>query len=79
MNTCEALADYAIRASWDDLTPEAQRKLKQHLLDSLGCALGALQAAPIRAIRTEGSPYREGGSSSTIGGEPTTSRTRRLL
>ncbi|MCU1291423.1 MAG: 2-methylcitrate dehydratase, partial [Bryobacterales bacterium] len=45
MNTCERLAAYVTRASWEAISPEARGKLKQHLLDSLGCALGAIQSA----------------------------------
>ena len=49
----EELAVYAIRASYFELSAEAREKLKAHVLDSIGCAIGALTAAPIEAIRAE--------------------------
>ncbi len=67
MNTCERLAAYVTRASWDAISPEARGKLKQHLLDSLGCALGAIQSAPIKIIR-EQTEFGLTGPCSLIGG-----------
>ncbi len=67
MNTCERLAAYVTRASWEEISPEARGKLKQHLLDSLGCALGAIQSASIKAIR-EQSEFGLTGPCSLIGG-----------
>jgi 2-methylcitrate dehydratase len=67
MNTCERLAAYVTRASWEAISPEARGKLKQHLLDSVGCALGAVQSAPIKTIR-EQTEFGQGGPCSLIGG-----------
>lgn len=67
MNTCERLAAYVTRASWEAISPEARGKLKQHLLDSLGCALGAIQSAPIKTIR-EQTNFGQSGPCSLIGG-----------
>ncbi len=36
----ERLADFTVNAKFDDLPPEAVSKVKQLLLDSVGCALG---------------------------------------
>ncbi len=51
--TCENLARYSTEASWDCLSTDVRNKLKDHLLDSLGCALGAMGAEPLRRIRAE--------------------------
>lgn len=49
----EAIAQYATKADWKALSSDVKNKLKDHVLDSLGCALGALDSDPIRAIRSE--------------------------
>jgi 2-methylcitrate dehydratase len=72
MNTCERLAAYVARASWDTISPEARGKLKQHLLDSLGCALGAIPSALMAAIRSEQNEFTGSGKSSLMGGGFTT-------
>ena len=51
MTMAEQLATFAVRASWNDLSLEAIEALKVRVLDSLGCAIGALEGEPIRAIR----------------------------
>src|SRR4030066_2022262 len=40
-------------ATWEDISPEAREALKIRVLDSLGCALGALSGEPIRMIRKD--------------------------
>jgi 2-methylcitrate dehydratase len=47
------LARFAVDRSWDDLSEAARRELKIRILDALGCALGALQAPPVGAIRAQ--------------------------
>jgi 2-methylcitrate dehydratase len=49
----ERLARFVVDRSWDDLSDGARRKLKIRVLDSLGCALGALDSPPIEAIRAQ--------------------------
>jgi 2-methylcitrate dehydratase len=52
MNTAvEHLARFVVERSWDDLSVEARNELKIRVLDALGCALGALDAPPVAAIR----------------------------
>jgi hypothetical protein len=68
----ENLAAYAWEASWDPLNAEAKDKLKDHCSILSVCALGALNAAPIQAIRTEKGPYLSCGNCSPIGGGSTT-------
>src|SRR5215472_19357318 len=47
------LAAFVTRASYDDLSSSAREQLKIRILDSVGCALGALGAGPIRSIREQ--------------------------
>jgi 2-methylcitrate dehydratase len=49
----EALAKYAARASFADLSAESRRQLPIHILDSLGCCIAALGAGPIEACREQ--------------------------
>ncbi|TRM12031.1 MmgE/PrpD family protein [Lentibacillus cibarius] len=58
----EKLGDWVYAASWDDLSSEAKEALKGRVLDSVGCAIGALEGAPVKSIRRltddlGGSPY----------------------
>lgn len=48
---CEQIAHWARNASWKKIPQSAQDRIKLHLLDSLGCAIGALRAAPIESAR----------------------------
>ena len=47
----QRLARFVVARSWDDLSPAAREDLKIRVLDSLGCALGALDAQPVSALR----------------------------
>jgi 2-methylcitrate dehydratase len=47
----EQLAFFVERAAWEDLSPAAREALKIRVLDSLGCAFGALGGLPVRLIR----------------------------
>jgi 2-methylcitrate dehydratase len=49
----EQLADFAVRASYDDVSPAARLQLKVRVLDALGCALGALGADTIALLRAQ--------------------------
>jgi 2-methylcitrate dehydratase len=49
----EDLARFVVARSWSDLSVSARDALKVRMLDSLGCALGALDAPPVEAVRTE--------------------------
>jgi len=53
MTQVEALAKYAARASFDDLSAESRRQLPIHILDSLGCCIAALGAGPVQACREQ--------------------------
>jgi 2-methylcitrate dehydratase len=45
------LADFACRAAFEDLSQEVRDALRARVLDSLGCALGALGAEPVAYVR----------------------------
>ncbi|MGZ8472916.1 MAG: MmgE/PrpD family protein [Candidatus Deferrimicrobiaceae bacterium] len=49
----EELAAFVERAGWEDLSPAAREALKIRVLDSLGCAFGALSGEPVRMIRRD--------------------------
>ena len=51
MTEVESLARFVERARFDDLSEEARKQLKIRVLDTIGVAIGALDAPPIKAIR----------------------------
>jgi 2-methylcitrate dehydratase len=53
MTMVERMARFVVARSWDDLSEAACDALKVRILDALGCALGAIDAAPLRAIRAQ--------------------------
>src|SRR6202161_4872080 len=64
----EALAKYAARASFADLSAESRRQLPTHILDSLGCCIAALGADPIEACWQQVAEFGGSGPSALIGG-----------
>ena len=53
MTRVEQLAAFVARASDEDLLEEARWELKIHVLDALGCAIGAIEGPPIRMLRAQ--------------------------
>lgn len=53
MTLAEELAQFVVRRSFEDLSQAAKRELKVRVLDSLGCAIGALGAEPTAMIRIQ--------------------------
>jgi 2-methylcitrate dehydratase len=53
MTHAERLAEFVARASYADLSVAAVRELKIRILDSLGCAIGALRGGPVRLVREQ--------------------------
>jgi len=51
MAIVDDLAGFVVRARWEDLSSHVRREMKKRVLDSLGCAIGALNAQPTKAIR----------------------------
>src|ERR1700723_2730682 len=68
MTQVEALAKYAARASYADLSAESRRQLPIHILDSLGCCIAALGAGPVQACREQVAEFGGTGPCSLIGG-----------
>jgi 2-methylcitrate dehydratase len=64
----QALAKYAARANFDDLSPESREQLAIHILDSLGCCIAALGAGPIEACREQVIEFGGTGPCTLIGG-----------
>lgn len=51
MTMVQELSEFVVSRSYDDLSGAAVDALKVRILDALGCAIGALEGGPIRAIR----------------------------
>jgi 2-methylcitrate dehydratase len=62
----DRLADYADRISFSDLDAATLERVKSHLIDALGCAIGALDEPPVRICRDVAS-LASGGASTLIG------------
>lgn len=71
MTMVEELAAFAVRARYDDLSEAARQQLKIRILDALGCAIGALDGAPIRALRQHLEDFGGRPLASLIGGGQT--------
>lgn len=68
MTQLKNLASFVAASGYDMLSPAAKEALKIRILDSLGCAIGALEGPPVAAVRRQvellgGNPH-----SSLIGG-----------
>lgn len=61
MTQAQQLASFVKRSSFDMLSAEAKEVLKLRILDSLGCAIGAMSGPPIQKLRA----YLE-----IVGGKP---------
>src|SRR5271169_4540540 len=69
VSQAEGIAKFAIRASYEDLTPERRERLKVSVLDSLACAVNALGAPPIQACLAQAKEFGgPDGRCSLIGG-----------
>jgi 2-methylcitrate dehydratase len=68
MTEVEALARYAARAKFADLSSESRRQLPIHILDSLGCCIAALGAGPIKSCREQVADFGGSGPCTLIGG-----------
>ena len=69
MHQTEQLAQFAVGADYQQLTQRAREALKVHVLDSLGCAIGALGSDPPLAVGRQVDALAEpGGACTRIGG-----------
>src|ERR1700720_2315494 len=67
-STVERIAAFAAAARPEHLTNDTRRLLKRNILDSLGCAIAALQGQPFQALREQFEEYRAPGRCTLIGG-----------
>ena len=56
---------------YDDISREARQQLKIHVLDAIGCAIGALEAPPVKALRAQLEEFGGNPLASLIGGGKT--------
>ncbi len=68
MTLVEELARFVEGASYENLSREAVRELKVRILDSLGCAIGALGGEPVRMVREQVEEFGGSPLASLIGG-----------
>lgn len=66
--TVDALADFTVAAQRTDLTPSAAKTLKRNVLDSVACAIGALDGEPIASIRAHAEQFSGRPSATVVGG-----------
>jgi 2-methylcitrate dehydratase len=64
----QALARYAARARFGDLSAGSRAQLPVHILDSLGCCIAALGAGPVNACREQVIEFGGGHGVPLIGG-----------
>ncbi len=68
MSMLNLLADFVVRAKYEDLSEEARQQARIRILDALGCAIGALDGKPIEAIREQIEDFGGNGQCTLIGG-----------
>jgi len=64
----ERLGLFAARASYDDLSEAAREQLKIRVLDTLACAIGALDGEPVQLVRAQVEEFDSSGPCTLIGG-----------
>ena len=69
MSVVEQLATFVARSSYEDLSGNARLQLKIRILDTLGCAIGAIGAEPVRKVRGYAKAWVADGPCTFIGGE----------
>jgi len=68
MTAVEELAQFAVNASYEDLSEGVREQLKIRVLDALGCAIGALDSEPIQLIRKNIGEFDANGRCGLFGG-----------
>src|SRR5579864_8343566 len=71
MTQVEQLAAFVVQARYEDLSDEARRELKMHVLDALGCAIGALKGPPIKMLEAQLADFGGNPLATLIGGGKT--------
>jgi 2-methylcitrate dehydratase len=65
------LADFVVKAKFNDISDAAKQELKIRVLDALGCAIGAVEGEPIRLLRAQLEDFGGKEHCSLIGGGKT--------
>ncbi len=68
MSIVEQLAAFVAQASYEDLSRDARLQLRIRVLDTLGCAIGAIGAEPVRLVRAYARSWCADGPCTYIGG-----------
>src|SRR5690349_23113875 len=68
MTAVERLAQFAVSATYDDLSETAREQLKIRILDALGCAIGAIEGEPTQIIRKNIAEFDTGGKCTLLAG-----------
>ncbi|MDE0029578.1 MAG: MmgE/PrpD family protein [Deltaproteobacteria bacterium] len=67
------MSAYASSLTYEDLPPDTVHQTRRRILDSVGCALGAFDAAPCRIARELAPVVQGGGAARILGNGQTTS------
>jgi len=62
------LAEFVVKASFEDLSEQARDQLKIRVLDAAGCAVGALDGEPVRMVREQLEDFGGEGRCTLVGG-----------
>lgn len=68
MSCVKNLASFVCRSAYEDLSDTVCEQLKIRVLDSLGCAVGALEGEPVQIIRRYLTEFESQGKCTLIGG-----------
>ena len=68
MSCVENLAAFVCRSAYEDLSDTVREQLKIRILDSLGCAVGALEGEPVQILRQQINEFESQGKCTLIGG-----------
>ncbi len=69
MSMVDELAAFVVSARYEQMSAAAREQARIRILDALGCAIGALDGEPIRAIREQVEDFGGNGRCGLIGGE----------
>jgi 2-methylcitrate dehydratase len=68
MTVLEEMAEFIVRSTPESVLPARRLDLKIRILDSLGCAVGALGGEPVRHVRQFVTDFASEGSCTLVGG-----------
>ncbi|HEY3132733.1 MAG TPA: MmgE/PrpD family protein [Acidobacteriota bacterium] len=69
MTLVDELAGFVVKARWEDISQQSREGIKIRVLDSLGCAIGALEGQPASAIKNQIEEFGGRPLCSLVGGE----------